>query len=148
MLTADGRYTVENAWPSPDRYPERRGVLLEGPVFGRALARLRWFRYEVRCWSDGVIPDVAFAIGGPVVVSRDPDQAVQLLARVGNVPAFVWGRDELGVGEMWNSNSVVAWLLATSGLDLDVIEPPQGGRAPGWRAGLVAAASPPAGDTP
>ena len=40
---------------------------------------------------------------------------------------------------MWNSNSVVAWLLARTGLPVDEITPPPGGRAPGWRAGLVAA---------
>jgi hypothetical protein len=40
---------------------------------------------------------------------------------------------------MWNSNSVIAWLLASSGLPMDGIRPPAGGRAPGWEAGLVAA---------
>ena len=39
---------------------------------------------------------------------------------------------------MWNSNSVIAWLLA-AGLPMDGIGPPAGGRAPGWEAGLVAA---------
>jgi hypothetical protein len=50
-----------------------------------------------------------------------------------------WGRDELRAGEMWNSNSVVAWLIAQTGLDVDAIQPPVGGRAPGWNAGLVVA---------
>ena len=40
---------------------------------------------------------------------------------------------------MWNSNSVVAWLLARTGLPVDEITPPPGGRAPGWQAGLIAA---------
>jgi hypothetical protein len=40
---------------------------------------------------------------------------------------------------MWNSNSVISWLLARSGLPTDVIRPPAGGRAPGWHAGLVVA---------
>jgi hypothetical protein len=40
---------------------------------------------------------------------------------------------------MWNSNSVVAWLLASAGLQADSIGPPSGGRAPGWRAGLAVA---------
>jgi hypothetical protein len=40
---------------------------------------------------------------------------------------------------MWNSNSVVAWLLTRAGIDADAIRPPTGGRAPGWRAGIVAA---------
>lgn len=41
---------------------------------------------------------------------------------------------------MWNSNSLVAWLLACSGQDTASIGPPANGRAPGWHAGLVVAA--------
>jgi len=55
------------------------------------------------------------------------------------VPTPVWGRDELHTGEMWNSNSFIAWLIARTGLDADTIQPPSGGRAPGWDAGLVLA---------
>ena len=40
---------------------------------------------------------------------------------------------------MWNSNSLTSWLIACSGLDVDSIEPPAGGRAPGWQAGIVVA---------
>jgi hypothetical protein len=40
---------------------------------------------------------------------------------------------------MWNSNSVIAWLLTRAGIDAGAIQPPQPGRAPGWRAGLVVA---------
>jgi hypothetical protein len=40
---------------------------------------------------------------------------------------------------MWNSNSLVSWLLARSGLDVGAVELPAGGRAPGWRAGIVVA---------
>ena len=50
------------------------------------------------------------------------------------------GRDELGAGEMWNCNSVIAWVLAKSGLDVAEIRPPVHGRAPGWNAGLQVAA--------
>jgi hypothetical protein len=65
--------------------------------------------------------------------------AGRLLALVRCLPSPVWGRDELGTGEMWNSNSVIAWLLARSGLPVDAIRPPAGGRAPGWQAGLAVA---------
>jgi hypothetical protein len=41
---------------------------------------------------------------------------------------------------MWNSNSVVSWLLARSGLQPEEIGPPAGGRAPGWAAGVRVAA--------
>jgi hypothetical protein len=40
---------------------------------------------------------------------------------------------------MWNSNSVVAWLLATAGLPAERLHPPPHGRAPGWAAGLEVA---------
>jgi hypothetical protein len=40
---------------------------------------------------------------------------------------------------MWNSNSLVSWVLARSGLPVDSLAPPPGGRAPGWNAGLVVA---------
>jgi hypothetical protein len=53
---------------------------------------------------------------------------------------LVWGRDELGAGEMWNSNSMISWLIARTGLDVDSIKPPAWGRAPGWSAGVVLAA--------
>lgn len=121
--------------------PER-GVVVTGPVGARWLGRWRLFRYEVRCWRDGVIPDLAEAVGGPVVVSDDEARSTALLDTVHEVPALVWGRDELGAGEMWNSNSLVAWLLATTGHDVGPITPPAGGRAPGWSAGLYLARGP------
>jgi hypothetical protein len=40
---------------------------------------------------------------------------------------------------MWNSNSVIAWVLATAGVDVDAVRPPDGGRAPGWDAGVAVA---------
>jgi hypothetical protein len=40
---------------------------------------------------------------------------------------------------MWNSNSVISWLIVRSGLDIDTIELPSRGRAPGSRAGIVVA---------
>jgi hypothetical protein len=40
---------------------------------------------------------------------------------------------------MWNSNSVVSWVLATAGVDVTGIALPERGRAPGWDAGLVVA---------
>jgi hypothetical protein len=57
------------------------------------------------------------------------------------VPMATWGRDELGTGDMWNSNSVVSWLLTSVGIGLDDVRPPGDGRAPGWEAGIAAARS-------
>jgi len=139
LRVAEGSFIVENAWPSPDPDVASRGVVVEGPVFSRQLARLRLFRYEVRRWRNGVIPDVGEAVSSPQHLSSDPGQARRLLDLVASVPALMWGRDELGAGEMWNSNSVISWLLTRTGLPTKSIRPPAGGRAPGWEAGIVAA---------
>ena len=73
-------------------------------------------------------------------LSDDPLQARRLLELAGSLPSPVWGRDELGTGEMWNSNSLTSWLLINSGHDLSDVQPPRAGRAPGWQAGQHAKA--------
>jgi hypothetical protein len=136
-LDAD-TYVIEQA-PEPDLTGERRGVVAEGPVGARWAGRFRIFRYEVRVWRGGSIPDVAEAVDSPRRLTTDLALASQVLDVAPQIPNLVWGRDELGTGEMWNSNSIVAWMLARAGVDPVSIEPPPGGRAPGWRAGVVAA---------
>ncbi len=131
------RYTIEMG-PAWNVASVDRGVVQAGPVGFRWLGRSVYFRYEVRCWRGGVIPDVADAVG-QVAVSADTGRAESVLELVGLVPALTWGRDEVAVGEMWNSNSLAAWLLAGSGHDAGLLRPPRGARAPGWRAGLVLA---------
>jgi hypothetical protein len=116
-----------------------RGVVVEGPVGTRWAGRSRFFRYEIRRWRDGVIPDADEAVDSPRLLTRDPAIARCLLDLVPKVPSAIWGRDELGTGEMWNSNSVISWLIVLSGIDIEPIHPPAGGRAPGWRAGIVVA---------
>ena len=49
-----------------------RGVLAEGPVGSRWLGRFHAFRYEMRCWPGGSIPDVAEAVDSPVRTTEDP----------------------------------------------------------------------------
>jgi hypothetical protein len=142
VTVPEGRFVIENAWPIPDADPAARGVTVEGPVGSRRLGRFRVFRYEVRRWLDGTIPDVAEAVASPVRLSSNEDDARRVLALASDVPVEVWGRDELGVGEMWNSNSVISWLLAGAGLPAAEIKPPPGGRAPGWISGVVAARDP------
>jgi hypothetical protein len=65
--------------------------------------------------------------------------APRLLHLAPQVLTPAWGRDELGAGEMWNSNSIISWLLVSSGLDQESVSMPSGGHAPGWDAGLVVA---------
>ncbi|OIJ25057.1 hypothetical protein UG56_019975 [Nocardioides luteus] len=139
VLRGGARYVIEMApvWSSG----AAQGTVSEGPVGLRVLGRSRAFRYEVRCWRDGVIPDAAAAVvGGPVPVETDSARTKRLLELVPSFPTATWGRDELRTGEMWNSNSLISWLLAASGHDTGTITPPDRGRSPGWAAGLVVAA--------
>jgi hypothetical protein len=138
VCVPEGRYVIEQT-PIPARGGADRGVVGEGAVGSNWMRRMRIFRYEIHCWRDGKIADAAEAVESPRRLTNDPRSARRLLALAPYVPTPVWGRDELHAGEMWNSNSVIAWLIARSGLDADKIEPPAGGRAPGWNAGLVIA---------
>jgi hypothetical protein len=69
-------------------------------------------------------------------VTDDPLAAQRLLDLVPSVPLAVWGRDELRAGEMWNSNSLISWLIVSAGLDPATVPFPVHGRAPGWAAGI------------
>jgi len=134
----EGEFVIEQA-PVRRGAGSERGVVGEGAVGTRWASRYRIFRYELRRWRNGVIPDVAEARESPRRLTDDPGLSRRLLDLVPFVPTPVWGRDELGAGEMWNSNSFISWLIASSGLDAESIDAPAGGRAPGWRAGLVVA---------
>jgi hypothetical protein len=134
----DDRYVIEMA-PVWNLSACDKGVVCEGPVGAKWLGRYRFFRYEVRCWRDGSIPDATEAVQSPQRLSNDPRRVASLLELLGTVPPLTWGRDEIRCGDMWNSNSLVAWLLAGTGHDMRRIRPPRGGRAPGWHAGLVLA---------
>jgi hypothetical protein len=132
------RHVIEMApvWAGPGDH----GAVVVGPVGARWLGRSRLFQYEVRRWRDGSIPDAEEAVDSPQCIGRSQVRAQKLLDLVPVVPGLTWGRDELRVGDMWNCNSVVSWLLARSGHEISSIEPPERGRAPGWQAGLVLAA--------
>jgi hypothetical protein len=134
----EGRFVIEMT-PVPDADGLHRGVVAEGPVGMRLLGRFRVFRYEIRRWRDGTIPDIDAAIGRPVRLSDDLARARKILETLASIPVPVWGRDELDAGEMWNSNSVVSWVLTRTGLDASACRPPGRGRAPGWLAGVAVA---------
>ena len=133
----DTWYAIEMApaWGAGAHGP----AVVVGPVGLRALGRYRAFRYQVRCRERGTIPDASSAVGGPVWLSDRPEAARRLLDAVPDTPALTWGRDDLRTGAMWNSNSLIAWLITRAGLDAATVHPPQDGRAPGWRSGVVAA---------
>ena len=78
---AGGRYVIEQA-PAGRADPAERGVVAVGAVGARFAGRFRLFRYEIRSWHDGVIPDVAEAVASPLRLTDDPDRARRLLELV------------------------------------------------------------------
>ena len=139
VFVPEGRYVIENT-PVIDDCGRERGVVAEGPIGARWAGRFRMLRYELRRWHEGAIADIDEAVDSPRLLSSDLHDARRLLELVPEMPILVWGRDEVRAGEMWNSNSMISWLIARAGLDAGSIKPPAGGRAPGWNAGLVVAA--------
>jgi hypothetical protein len=67
---AQGRFVIEMT-PIRDGNGAERGVVAEGPVRSRLAGHLRMFRYELRRWNDGFIPDVDDAVDRPVHLSSD-----------------------------------------------------------------------------
>lgn len=138
-VLADGiEHTIEMtpAWGSGHGF---RGVVATGAVGSRWLGRFRLFRFEVRCWPGGVIPDRLFAVEPRYTWALTESEARQLLDTVASVPNHVWGRRVPGSVDMWNSNSLIAWLLETIPVNARAVLPPDGGRAPGWLAGIEVA---------
>jgi hypothetical protein len=68
-------------------------------VGARWAGRFRIFRYEIRIWRGGHIPDVAEAVDSPRRPSDDDRRARRVLEVVARVPSAGWGRDELGMGD-------------------------------------------------
>ena len=118
------RYVIEMAPVWNESTPDR-GVVGEGAVGSRHLGRFALFRYEIRCWRDGRIPDIDEAVESPQRLSDDPAVAQRVIDLVPEVPRRVWNLE-------WNSNSVIAWLIAHAGIDPATVKLPAGGRAPGW----------------
>ena len=142
--TPEGRCVVEMTPVPRHGHPADRGIVGGGAVGSRVLGRSRLFRYEIRRWLGGVIPDLRYATDGPVLISTDDDEVAHVLDLLAEVPPAVWGRDHARTGEMWNSNSVISWTLERAGLAGRAGTPPHGGRAPGWEAGVVVARRSPA----
>src|SRR5437016_10166470 len=112
----EGTFVIEQA-PVHDWSGQERGVVAEGAVGARWAGQFRIFRYEIRLWRGGHIPDVAESVDSPRLLSSDEDCARRVLGNVAQVPTPVWGRDELATGEIWNSNSIIAWVIVRSGID-------------------------------
>jgi len=83
------RYVIEMAPVWSTKEPER-GVVCEGAVGLPWLGHSRFFRYEVRRWRDGVIPDLSEAVDSPRRLSANTAQAQQVLALAPAFPAVTW----------------------------------------------------------
>ncbi|HET7901563.1 MAG TPA: hypothetical protein VFL59_10280 [Candidatus Nanopelagicales bacterium] len=142
-VETDARSYVLEMTPAWGPAHQPGAAVAGGPVGTRALGRSRLFRYEVHCSPGATIPDREHAVETIRVAEGDDDVARRVIGLAPYVPDATWGRDELHAGEMWNSNSIVAWLLARAGADVARLAPPAGGRAPGWAAGLAIATDPP-----
>src|SRR6266567_5518771 len=84
----EGEFVIEQA-PVRDGNGALRGVVAEGAVGSRWVGSLRTFRYEIRRWSDGVIPDVDEAVDSPQRLTDDPLRARLVLELVPDVPTPV-----------------------------------------------------------
>jgi hypothetical protein len=98
----DGTYVIEQT-PVPDLNGVQRGVVAEGAVGSRWAGRFRSFRYEIRAWRGGRIPDVLEAVDSPRRLGDDEACARRVLATVSQVPTPVWGR-----APGWNAGLTVA----------------------------------------
>jgi hypothetical protein len=138
VRVAEGRYVIEMT-PVIGGGGVDHGAVAGGAVGSPLLGWSSLFRYEVRRWLGGQIPDVAEAVESPLRLTDDEVVARRVLDLVSAVPTPTWGRDELRTGEMWNSNSLTSWLLVSAGFDIAKAPLPVGGRAPGWDAGICVA---------
>src|SRR5215212_5359095 len=82
---AEGTFVIEQA-PVHDWSGKERGVVAEGPAGARSAGRFRIFRYEIRLWPGGHIPDVAEAVDSPKRLSVEEQCARRVLELVPRVP--------------------------------------------------------------
>lgn len=108
---------------------------MTGPVGFRGADRFRLFRYQMRCIRAETLPDEEWVVSQSRL-STDGSVADRIVVAAADVPPLTWGRRPRGCSEMWTSDSAIAWLLRRVGLDAAAVRIPEGGRAPGWQAGL------------
>jgi hypothetical protein len=115
------------------------GVVGNGPILSRALGWMRMFQYEIRRWKNGVVEAKDKSTRPPSTYVITRDQALQIIDGASRAPRHPWGQDVLGNGDMWNSNSLVSFVLVSAGMDPAAIEPPASADWPGWDTGVALA---------
>ncbi len=90
VQVSEGTFVIERA-PIPDLSGKHRGVVAEGAVGSRWAGRFRIFRYEIRLWPDGHIPDVAESVDSPRRLSSDEGPARRVLELIAQVPQLPCG---------------------------------------------------------
>lgn len=95
--------------------------------------------YSIRRWRDGTIDDEGSA-PPPTRMSTDCVVAQKVYDQAAKVPPNdYWSNDPKWGESRWTSNSVVAWILQSAGLNVWPCPTPPNGLAPGWSAGLIEA---------
>lgn len=82
VVVLDGVEHVIEMSPVLGQHDSDRSVLVTGPVGLRFLGRFPLFRYEVRCWPHGILPDRRYAAGNPVEFPLTAGAASALMHRV------------------------------------------------------------------
>ena len=127
----EGRFVIEQT-PVSNGDGARRGVAAGGAVGTRWAGHFRIFRYEVRRWRDGVIPDVSEAVDSPRRLTDDAECARRLLDLVPSPPDA-----GLGSGRAGNRRNVELQLGDRVADRQQRSEPGLDPSAGGWpRAGL------------
>ena len=132
------RFVVEMtpAWGSAHT---SAGSVASGPVAFQLLGRSRFFRYEVHCWRDGVIPTGTTRSVIPRCVSNDPDDRRSHPGPRSAVPNAHDGVATTSApGTCGTPTRSLPGCCPGRGSRTADVHPPRNGRAPGWRAGLVA----------
>lgn len=88
VFTTQTRHVIEMA-PAWGQADAARQVVATGPVGVRPLGRWALFRYEVRCWDGGDIPDRGYAVDKPVRIPLAAGDAESMVARIAAVSATV-----------------------------------------------------------
>ena len=140
--------TRSRSRPRRTRDEASRGVVATGAVGSRYAAPAAPVSLRGPLLARRVDPGSRLGASAGPAGSRRPAVARRLLdAGRGRAHAGL-GPRRAGAGEMWNSNSMIAWSLSAAGLPTAAIRAPAGGRAPGWDAGLVVARRPVRGVCP